>query len=758
MKRLLILLTALSLLLPAAGCRKEAVDQNPPRTGVLTNVFRGTEYPLPQGWRLTETVPPVFDPEAGTVRCLASRRTETENEDGTITSDLALRFFLLSPDGVLEEEDAPTNPLCGTFVSDGFWCLAEDYETRSRRVLLKHGGETIADVTDSLDNGGRYVRELREDGEGFLILTEGAVAAFTKTGTLRFTVSGLGQFVSLLRDGDGALWAEGYFREGHGIVSVDPETCSTGAVLLLPSDVTGVSAGADGNLYAAARDGIVRLTLPEDGEAAGELVLSYLNSSIDGPNAALLAAADGDTFLLREYRKGEVTDEAVPVLCRRAEDIDLSTVTTLELAHAFPLDASLRTFIAAYNKSSGDCRIIVSDYSSRITDDDPLAGANQLAFEIAAGTARPDLVIGVPGAEDVGMLVRKSLFADLGPFMKKDDFLTPDNLFGAVKTAYASDGRLWGLPLSFHVSSLRSTKGILGSRASGKGWSVADLLDFAESLPDDVRLLNGLSREGAALSLLGPLRYQSFIDTKRAKCSFDSRDFIRWLNFLASLPSARDAHAMRDNEELYALYHAGKIALAEDHVYDLVNWFRREAIWGTDETVRIGYPSSSGDGAAVTSETVFLMTKFCSSPDAAWDFIRFCFRENEARSRLDIPMIPMIPALKSTFDKAVSGTIGAWAAIYYDGSLMTFDPGPGYPAAEDELEKPGILRIIDEEAVGRLKAELDLPGFPIGDALPSAVDEIIEEEISAFLAGATSAEDCAAKIQSRVSIWLAENK
>ena len=37
------------------------------------------------------------------------------------------------------------------------------------------------------------------------------------------------------------------------------------------------------------------------------------------------------------------------------------------------------------------------------------------------------------------------------------------------------------------------------------------------------------------------------------------------------------------------------------------------------------------------------------------------------------------------------------------------------------------------------------------------ISAIIEEELSAFAAGVGTAEDCAAKIQSRVSIWMAEH-
>ena len=51
-------------------------------------------------------------------------------------------------------------------------------------------------------------------------------------------------------------------------------------------------------------------------------------------------------------------------------------------------------------------------------------------------------------------------------------------------------------------------------------------------------------------------------------------------------------------------------------------------------------------------------------------------------------------------------------------------------------------------------------GFGAFDNLTGndAVFQIVREEISAFLSGVASAEDCAAKIQSRASIWLAERK
>ncbi|MCR5682925.1 MAG: hypothetical protein K6G29_10805, partial [Clostridiales bacterium] len=64
----------------------------------------------------------------------------------------------------------------------------------------------------------------------------------------------------------------------------------------------------------------------------------------------------------------------------------------------------------------------------------------------------------------------------------------------------------------------------------------------------------------------------------------------------------------------------------------------------------------------------------------------------------------------------------------------------------------------DEEQIARVRAFLDAPVAPAYEELPFEVASIIREEISSFLGGVGTAEDCAKKIQSRMSIWLAENR
>ena len=77
---------------------------------------------------------------------------------------------------------------------------------------------------------------------------------------------------------------------------------------------------------------------------------------------------------------------------------------------------------------------------------------------------------------------------------------------------------------------------------------------------------------------------------------------------------------------------------------------------------------------------------------------------------------------------------------------------------EDDLDRPGILKHFTKDDAARIRSFLDQPAKLIADTVDDEVNAIVYEEISALTAGVSSPADCAKKIQSRVSIWLAEHK
>lgn len=65
----------------------------------------------------------------------------------------------------------------------------------------------------------------------------------------------------------------------------------------------------------------------------------------------------------------------------------------------------------------------------------------------------------------------------------------------------------------------------------------------------------------------------------------------------------------------------------------------------------------------------------------------------------------------------------------------------------------GIFDLPREEEREFLYAFRDAAGYPFLEETPEDVVAIVNEEISAYLSGVGTAEDCAKKIQSRMTLW-----
>ena len=96
---------------------------------------------------------------------------------------------------------------------------------------------------------------------------------------------------------------------------------------------------------------------------------------------------------------------------------------------------------------------------------------------------------------------------------------------------------------------------------------------------------------------------------------------------------------------------------------------------------------------------------------------------------------------------------------YAQGGMTGHSYDPANPMKPEDLDEPGMILYFDEAEAEKLRDLLDNRcGTSVMDTLPPALDAIVREEVSAFLAGMGTAEDCAGKIQSRVNLWLSEQK
>jgi hypothetical protein len=451
------------------------------------------------------------------------------------------------------------------------------------------------------------------------------------------------------------------------------------------------------------------------------------------------------------------------VLFRHAEDIDLSSARTVTVA-AFLKNAEYMVLrrIAEFNRTHDGIRIMVEDYGQYATEDNPIAGEQKLALDMTTGIFKPDIVYGNFNSEPVRVLREKKLCRDLTPFLEKDELINEDNLFGAIRHAFDDrEGGMWGIARTFELDTLVSTKSLLGSYADRGYWNISELLDYAESLPEGVSLMGPFWRENAESVLLGSTGYGSFIDAANASCSFDSPEFLRWLRFLAAVPTLNEykqssPYARADKNEKYLPYFEGEIALRQFRILSFTNLPEFEIQFNTKEYDVIGYPVSEarrGAGTRVIPLGTFSITSFSADPDSAWKVLRFLFTGENL-------VMDGLPALKTDFDRLARTFIDEKVeqGIYFRGGGHSRPGDPDNPTKPEDMNYPGIIFYLTEEKAEEYRKLLDEAGASTVTAVDPQVAEIISEEISSFLGGGCTAEDCAARIQSRVSIWLAENK
>ena len=165
-------------------------------------MFRPVPFEMPEGWEQTALFPPVYDPGTGEYRALASRRTETEDADGTIhvTVDYAVVTVSLPPAG--EEGEAGTQiarlpPIEGFRMASGafgpdfaVWLTREDAGFTLHVFDPDAGTETtLADAQNFFpDPAGFFPQNVAVNGEGVIaVASERDVCLFGRN--LKFLVS-----------------------------------------------------------------------------------------------------------------------------------------------------------------------------------------------------------------------------------------------------------------------------------------------------------------------------------------------------------------------------------------------------------------------------------------------------------------------------------------------------------------------------------------------------------------------------------------
>ena len=776
--RLTAWILTLTAVFGLSGCKKAEpaptpeteLEQNDPN--ILTHVWRETAR-TKDAVRMAFNFSPYYDRETQTLFYLC-RTTEDYGED---SAEYGYSLRSLSPDGaerVIADFTLTDEWIFGgSAQADGFVCCLNSQDENGNRHasvgffdaksdawtgrtddLLPLFEDRTLDIRGPIRDSAGHFLVAAESGSEILVLAEdGSLIRRIHADVGGYSIMG---FVS---SEDGRIFACLSTKSGENAAAeVFPEEGTVGRLSKTGQSLFGGS-GADAYYYAT-NEGIFAVS-EEGGE---QIILNYGNSGLSYAEVAPLYVSRDAVFFSEYSLTGNPFNGGPVSRCVPGEDIDLRNQQVLTLAYFDRLNIGMTAAVNSFNKAHPEARIVAEDWAVYNNDQNPRGGYEKLARDLVTGTAAPDILVGVPGQQHIKAAFEHGLYLDLMPYVQKDDLVTPDNLFGCVKRLFDDGhGGLWGISPIFQISqTIVSTPAYLGTCADKGYWTLAETLDYIDSLPEGVTFMTGLYRtRWASLPLLDyGSGYMAFVDREAGTCSFDSETFIRWLNFAKTVPTmdeynARAPYAGMDAEQLAEPRQNGLIRAAATTGYGATEMLRHmHLLFGTKDWTLIGYPAAvkrDGAGTCVTSTTAVVVSSSCPAPDLAWDFLRRCFTSAEGQDG--------IPALKTAFDDSVEEWYGLQFVDYYVLHEYSSASYPlEYAITEDDLKYPGMLSVFTREDRDKYAALFDKIGLAPSEQGVTEIYDILVEEVTAFYSGVGSAEDCAGKIQSRVSIWLAENR
>lgn len=420
---------------------------------------------------------------------------------------------------------------------------------------------------------------------------------------------------------------------------------------------------------------------------------------------------------------------------------DVKDKTTIVLA-CTGLDWSLRTQVVKFNKSNEKYRITIQDYSSIYgSDTDYTAGINRLNADIVSGKV-PDILV-LSTDMPIDSYISKGLFEDIKPYIEKDESLDINNFMPNIMEAFSVEGKMYRLVPSYLISTIIAKTSDVGEE---RGWTVQDVNDLMASKPEGTQFLTLVDRNTMMIYCMN-LAGNQFIDWETGKCNFNSDSFIEMLDFLNQFPEETDSSVYTDDywEHYDSLWREGKVIA---QLYTVSNFrdfnYVSKGSFGEPVTM-IGFPSSNEDGSAIMPYMQLAMSAKSSNKEGAWEFLRY-FLSDEYQNEINYGFPVSIKRLDELAEKATK------KSTYTDENGNEVETDDYYYIDGVEL----IIEPMTKEETEKFKETLY--SFTQVYNYDENLIQIIQEESASFFNGQKKAEDVAGIIQSRVQIYVNENR
>ena len=613
--------------------------------------------------------------------------------DGTVIGDVWVYAYAPAADGVWYGE----------------WQGYDEngqYRSDSRIVKLGMDGAELAayDIPDRVDE-----IYLGADGLLYVCDTIGDVAAVytqegERLGSIDISAVRFDQYsLRLEQSGDGSIWLHTEQGEGGYVYPIDSAALTLGTEYALPQNTQTLYTGNAEHPFLCATDEELSWWSPEGGT---ELILVWEECGISGGGDDMRSIIpDGDGFICLYAGCLARISPASP------DEVKPKVVLTM----AAPWEESA----ADFNMQSDEYYIKVKDYSEGGEFDTATAYTRMLT-DIAAGNSA-DLYLGLDlidmGTDKFGsngLLMDIYQLIDADPELSRDDFW--------LLKALERDGRLYRVMGEFAIDTYYGFTDTVGDRY---GWTWDEYFAMQDALPDGAQMLGYRPADMFIRnSLSGYLR--SNIDWANRTCSFDTPEFVRILSAARDGSNPNEsAENMNTVGDVYQAMADGRLILSGTWMIMPETFAEAEKTFGRRISY-IGWPTPDGGcGSFVVAPTrTYAISAQTRCPEGCWAFAKYILTQSGGWG-----MSMYKPALEAQVRELQGEHKNMWGETV--GATMNAEQ------AADFLE---LVRRIDTVCI------------PDG----SSIYKIVTESMQPMLAGDKTPEETAKLIQSKLSIYLAE--
>ena len=657
------------------------------------------------------------------------------NNDGTLTTleTVYINWY-----------DGPDSERYG----DNQWEYMKNEQHYYVRSLDKDGKELSCyeldyDVKDS--DLELYNAQIDEKGS-IICSCETKILVFAPDGSLSFEIEGDDYVDSMLRLRDGRIAVSTWGNAGYELRPVDLENKGYGEAIKLPNNVFSVMAGG-GDFDLCYQDGM-NLFGFKLGEDQKTKLLNWINVNVNGNSLSGLHINDDGSIvaLSTEFSTEHANSEIVKL--KLVPESSLPVKKTLTMAVMY-MDYDVQQKIIEFNRKNDTTRIEVLDYSEYNTEEDYSAGVTKLTTEIMAGNM-PDLL--AVSLLPYDQLASKGLLEDLYPYLDADKELSRDDFFPTVLKALEVNGGLYQVAASFQIMTLIGASSVVGSKP---GWTYDQFNAALASMPAGCTPLDQYTTRDDMLQRLLTMEMDNLVDWNTGKCYFDSEDYINILNFANRFQAEFDweHYEWTEDESTEKRIAEGRQMLMAGNIYSLDDLLYNDLYFGGDATY-IGYPTSSGVGNMMSVTTGFSMSAKCADKDAAWAFLRTVLSESYQKN------IWGLPINRQAFDEKLEEIMTPDYEKDADGNYLLDEEGN-----KKQISRGGIgmadgsvheVYAMTQEQADKLIELIDSTSRILSNN--DSLIQICTEEAQAFFAGQKSAEEVARLTQSKVNIFVNEQR